>query len=353
MIAFNTKYYKIYNQIINTFLSKTIFKNDILNEKLLKNFFPEHLYYEQYDRCKNTFLNLYKWSHGNKLYRLEEIHYIGLYYFLVWISNEFTAKDEFRQEFFNPKLQAKISNIVDREYEEEMHEFDKDCISDDFYEINSYYDILFEDLDFTFLDELQNLREVGITKLEERLRINIDYYFDLLPMDIQNKYPTKHITLDSEILEVVHILMKRIKYGNLNKLFWNKEQRINKEEIKYLIDNILATHFYNMEVEITWTASCTDNSVYFEFNKRRDEKNKVLLKLCDVQAKYIKKGFKKVLFDESYNYSSAFYLFLCFTDYEYNLIKKYIKNNIYTKDFVSYLNVYIIDLRKRKTASNL
>ena len=197
------------------------------------------------------------------------------------------------------------------------------------------------------------MREVGITELEDRLRIDIDYFFDLLPMDIQNKYPTKHITLDREILEVVNILRKKVQYGSLNKLFWNKDQRINKEEIRYLIDNILATHFYNMEVEITWVSNCTDISVYFEFNKRRDDKSKVLLKLYDVKAKYIKKGFKDVLINESHNYSSAFYLFLCFTDYEYNLIKKYIRNNIYTKEYVSYLNVYIMDLRKRKTASNL
>ena len=66
------------------------------------------------------------------------------------------------------------------------------------------------------------------------LGINIDYYFELLPMDIQEQYKTKHITLTSEISSMLKYIEKRIRYGNLYKLFWENNHPVKEERIQLI-----------------------------------------------------------------------------------------------------------------------
>lgn len=53
----------------------------------------------------------------------------------------------------------------------------------------------------------------------------------------------------------------------------------------------------------------------------------------------------------SSNYKNAFYLIACFTDNEYERSVKFIRNHVYTDTIQLYINISILDLRKRKTAS--
>ncbi len=45
------------------------------------------------------------------------------------------------------------------------------------------------------IDVLYNRRKGEDTSIEKIIGINLDYYFELLSMDIQEQYKTNHITL--------------------------------------------------------------------------------------------------------------------------------------------------------------
>lgn len=53
----------------------------------------------------------------------------------------------------------------------------------------------------------------------------------------------------------------------------------------------------------------------------------------------------------SSKYKNAFYLIACFTDAEYERILRFIREHIYTDTIQLYINISILDLRIRKTAS--
>ena len=70
---------------------------------------------------------------------------------------------------------------------------------------------------------------------------------------------------------------------------------------------------------------------------------------------YLKHGFEKQLVSYllSSRYRHAFYLIACFTDEEYERIRRFISENIYTDEVQVYVNIRVLDLRERPTASAL
>ena len=103
-----------------------------------------------------------------------------------------------------------------------------------FFDVEYYLGTLFEDIDFLLIDSLYNNRRLENTSIDQLAGINIDYYFDLLPLDIQDQYKTKHITLTSEVSAFLDYLDHRIQHGDLYKLFWNGEEPVKEERIQIL-----------------------------------------------------------------------------------------------------------------------
>lgn len=70
-------------------------------------------------------------------------------------------------------------------------------------------------------------------------------------------------------------------------------------------------------------------------------------------SSYLRKGYEKQLTDYmlSTNYKNAFYLIACFTDSEYERSERFKRNHVYTDTIQLYINISILDFRKRKTAS--
>ena len=103
-----------------------------------------------------------------------------------------------------------------------------------FFDVEYYLGTLFEDIDFLLIDSLYNNRRLGNTSIEQLAGINIDYYFDLLPLDIQDQYKTKHITLTSEVSAFLDYLDHRIQHGDLYKLFRNGDEPVKEERIQII-----------------------------------------------------------------------------------------------------------------------
>ena len=70
-------------------------------------------------------------------------------------------------------------------------------------------------------------------------------------------------------------------------------------------------------------------------------------------SSYLKAGYENQLCDYI-KYSecrNAFYLIICFTDKEYKIANDFINNHIYTDTFQMYINIAILDARKKTSPS--
>lgn len=87
--------------------------------------------------------------------------------------------------------------------------------------------------------------------------------------------------------------------------------------------------------------------------KNDNEKEKILIEVKRANSSYLKKGYENQLTKYMYasNCKNAFYLIACFTDSEYNTAYKFIRENVYTDEIQMYINIAVLDLRKRKVPS--
>lgn len=145
----------------------------------------------------------------------------------------------------------------------------------------------------------------------------------------------------------------RIKYGNLYKLFWENDHPVKEERIQLVLENIMDSYFYNQDVEISREVLLGTGKVDFKLYKNNHEDEKILIEIKRANSSYLKKGYEKQLtsYMLSAQYKNAFYLIACFTDDEYEKSKKFIENHVYTDTVQLYINISILDFRKRKTAS--
>lgn len=240
---------------------------------------------------------------------------------------------------------------------DDMNEIDDDFnlkdLEDMYYDINSYADNLFIDMDLLFLDLIYNNHKMGSTLIEDKLGINLDYYFEILPLDIQKQYKTKHITLSGEISSLLDYIENRIHNGNLNQLFWVDNRPVNEERIHLILENIIDAYFHNEEIEITRESLVGNGKVDFSLLKNDNEKEKILIEVKRANSSYLKKGYENQLTKYMYasNCKNAFYLIACFKDSEYNTAYKFIRENVYTDEIQMYINIAVLDLRKRKVPS--
>lgn len=172
-------------------------------------------------------------------------------------------------------------------------------------------------------------------------------------MDIQKKYDSKHITLTGEVSEFLGFVEQRINNGNLYKLFWSDNIPVNEGRIHLILENIMSAYFYNKNIDISREAVIGTGKVDFKLFKSNEEDEKVLIEVKLAKSTRLQSGYEKQLVDYmlSSEYRNAFYIIACFNDEEYEKTLKFIRENIYTDTYQMYINISILDLRKRKVPS--
>ena len=352
MILFQTYHQEVYNHIIHHFLEMEVFNEDTDIGDMIEILMPKYLYREQYSKCTKIFKELLHWTEDSFYHQMGAFHELLLYNFIDYMAELQKQLPKFNQIYFDEKGHLLIEQASQIDFVEN-DEWTLKEYREIFYDIFSYPDSLFEDTDFLFIDAIYNKRKVGDTHIEELLGINIDYYFELFPLDIQEQYKTKHVTLTSEVSSMLKYINNRIQYGNLYKLFWENDIPVKEERIQLILENIMDAYFYNQEVEITREALLGNGKVDFKLYKTNHEEEKLLIEIKRGNSSYLKKGYEKQLTDYmlSTNYKNAFYLIACFTDSEYERSVRFIRNHVYTDKIQLYINISILDLRKRKTAS--
>lgn len=181
--------------------------------------YPKYLYREQYNECIKILKELYQWTNDKFYHEMTAFHEIALNGFLEYMSDIQSDCPKFKKLYFNKKLRKMIKKAAIDDMNEIDDDFNLKDLEDMYYDINSYADNLFIDMDFLFLDLIYNNHKMGSTLIEDKLGINLDYYFEILPLDIQKQYKTKHITLSGEISSLLDYIENRIHNGNLNQLF--------------------------------------------------------------------------------------------------------------------------------------
>lgn len=209
MILLETEHIETYNYIIHRFLKLEIFNECINIGDMIEEFVPKYLYREQYKKCVKTLEDLFYWSNDNFYHQLTAFHEIVLYAFIEYMGDIQDTLDDFNEIYFDKRSRELIKKSAEFDFEE-CGEFSLKEYEEDYYELHRYSDYLFADTDFLMLDILYNDHQFGSGKIEEMLRTNIDYYFEILPLDIQEKYKTNHITLNGEIHEMLNYIKNRI-----------------------------------------------------------------------------------------------------------------------------------------------
>ena len=355
MILFNTKHFELYNYIIHDFLEIEIFgiEDEEAISDMAESIYPKYLYREQYNKCIKILKELYQWTNDKFYHEMTAFHEIALNGFLEYMSDIQSDCPKFKKLYFNKKLRKMIKKAAIDDMNEIDDDFNLKDLEDMYYDINSYADNLFIDMDFLFLDLIYNNHKMGSTLIEDKLGINLDYYFEILPLDIQKQYKTKHITLSGEISSLLDYIENRIHNGNLNQLFWVDNRPVNEERIHLILENIMDAYFHNKDIEITREALVGNGKVDFSLLKNDNEKEKILIEVKRANSSYLKKGYENQLTKYMYasNCKNAFYLIACFTDSEYNTAYKFIRENVYTDEIQMYINIAVLDLRKRKVPS--
>ena len=355
MICFMTEHSEVYNKIIHGFLWRDIFINDDIDiGDIIEEIVPKYLYREQYAKCEKTMIELYEWTDDVYEHDMTCFHELMLSNYLHYLAPLKNDLENFNDIFFDSKTKKMIHEASKKDYKSYGKEDGltlKD-IEDTFYDLSSYADFLFVDSDFEFLDYLYNEQKHNLPIIAKNLGINLDYYFDILPMDIQNKYKSHNITLTGEVSELLNFIQKTVTNGSLSKLFWEKDTPIREDKIQIILENLMEAYFYNKGVDITREALLATGKVDFKLHRNNE---KILIEVKKASNPYLKAGYENQLIDyiRTSNCTNAFYLIICFTDKEYEKAVNFIKNNIYTDSYHMYINISILDVRKKIPASKL
>lgn len=362
MILFNTTHIETYNYIIHHFLQLEIFKgfetidhiDDMDIGDQIEELLPKYLFREQYQNCVKVYRQLFYWTADDFYHQMEAFHELALYQFVDHMADLKENKDNFDEFYFDEKCCSLIREAAEADFKEDNSVSFERAI-EFYYDVFSYPDVLFTDTDFKFIPALYNRRARGDTSFEDDLGINIDFYFDILPLDIQKQYRSKTITLTGQVSKMLQYVQERVEFGSLYKLFWENGKPVNEDRIQIILENLMDAYFYGQQIDITREALLGTGQVDFKLYRNCCEDEKILIEIKKANNPYLKQGYEKQLtkYMLSSKYKNAFYLIACFTDKEYEKAVRFIHEYIYTDTVQLYINISILDLRIRKTASLL
>lgn len=362
MIVFQTGHIKTFNYIVHHFLEVDIFYgeadieivNDMSIADQIEDLLPKYLFREQYFKCLKVFKELFYWTEDEFYHQMSAFHELALYQFIDYMADLRKENiEKFDSAYFDKKCRSLISTAAKLDYQED-NSIPLDEYEAYYYDVFGYPDIFFTDLDFQIIPQLYNRRILRDISLENIMGINIDFYFEIMPMDIQHQYDTNHLTLTGEVSGMLKYIEDRIHSGDLYKLFWENEKPVREDRIQLIIENIMDAYFYNQEIDITREALLGNGQVDFKLYRNKHEDEKILIEIKKANSpSYLKKGYEKQLTEYmlSSKYKNAFYLVACFTDEEYERVLRFIREHIYTDTVQLYINISILDLRIRKSAS--
>lgn len=354
MIILNTHRSKIYCKIIHNYLEGEIFGDSEIDiGDVIESYIPKYLFREQYQKCIEVFKDLYEWTNDLFWHELTAFHEVALYYFLIEMSNiKEDMQDNFENIYYDKELKKEIEEYAKKD-KEDLKDFTIQELKENYYDPYSISGEIFEDIDFVELPYLYNEQKANMPTIARLLGINLDYYFEILPIDIQKQYKNKNITLTGEINDLFYYLQQRINNGSLSEMFWEQDKQVNEKKIHVIIENIMDAYFIGKGVDISREVLVKNGQVDFKLFRSNQKDEKILIEVKKANSSYLKAGYEHQLCDYI-RYSecrNAFYLIICFTDNEFKIANDFINNHIYTDTIQMYINIAILDVRNRLSPS--
>ena len=350
MIDFNCSRSTIYGKIIHNYLEAELFGDPDINVgDMIEYYFPKYLYREQYQKCISVFEDLYEWTVDPFWHSLTAFHEVALYYFLLEMEQlKGDMGTNFKKIYYDKDLKKEIQEYAKQDLEKFGDEFSIKDLETNYYEPSFICENVFDDIDFLELPTLYNQQRDNMPIIAQSLGINLDYYFEILPLDIQKQYQSKHITLTGEVSELFSYLQQRINSGSLSDLFWESDKPVNEKKIHTIIENIMNAYFIGKGIDISREVQIKNGQVDFKLFRSNEQNEKVLIEVKKASSSYLKAGYEHQLCDYiAYSgCKNAFYLIICFTDNEYKTAFDFIRNHVYTDTFQMYINIAILDARK-------
>lgn len=355
MVNLNTSRSVIYCKIIHNYLEGEIFGDSEIDiGDMIECYMPKYLFREQYQKCIDVFKDLYVWTNDEFWHELTAFHEVALYYFLLEMENvKDDMQEDFKEVYYDKELIDNIQKYIEVDKKEMGEDFPIDILEEYYYNPGYMCDDIYEDIDFVELPYLYNEQKANMPVIAKTLGINLDYYFEILPMDIQNQYKSKHITLTGEVSELFSYLQQRINSGSLSEMFWENGNPVNEKKIHIIIENLMDAYFIGKGVDISREVLIKNGQVDFKLFRSDKKDEKILIEVKKASSSYLKAGYEKQLCDYI-RYSgceNAFYLIICFTDREYKIARDFIGNHVYTDTFQMYINIAILDARKKVSPS--
>lgn len=123
--------------------------------------------------------------------------------------------------------------------------------------------------------------------------------------------------------------------------------------MQLILENIMDAYFYKQKIDISREVITGDGKVDFKLYRSDPVDEKLLIEVKMAKTADLRKGYEKQLTEymHSSQYDNAFYLVACYTDEEIEKVEKFRQENICTDMFQMYINISILDLRKRKPVS--
>ena len=112
-------------------------------------------------------------------------------------------------------------------------------------------------------------------------------------------------------------------------------------------------YFIGKGVDISREVLLKNGQVDFKLFRNDKKEEKVLIEVKKASSSYLKAGYEKQLCDYI-RYSgckNAFYMIVCFSDNDYKIANNFIKNHVYTDNFQMYINIALLDVRKKVAPS--
>lgn len=354
MIILNTHKSEIYCKIIHNYLEVELFGDSEIDiGDTIESYMPKYLFREQYKKCIEVFKDLYKWTNDYFWHELTAFHEVTLYYFLMKMSNiKEDMQKNFEKIYYDKKLREEIEDSA-RKDKKDLKEFTIQELKKDYYNPDCICDEIFEDIDFVELPYLYNEQKANMLTISRLLGINLDYYFEILPIDIQKQYKNNNITLTGEISDLFDYLQQRINNGSLSDMFWEHDKQVNEKKIHIIIENIMDAYFIGKEVYISREVLVKNGQVDFKLFRSNQKNEKILIEVKKANSSYLKSGYENQLCNYI-RYSgcrNAFYLIICFTDNEFKIANDFKNNHVYTDTIQMYINIAILDVRKKLAPS--
>lgn len=352
-----------FNELLHDFLEANFFslhgaefrkrkeEKDPVYLEDLEIFFPaEHFVRENLEKCEKVVEDLFIWSKDEFCHHLDELHQYALYNFLMYMDD--LLKDGEDKIFFNNKEdRVAIDKLWERMDFEEYEFVDKKDLAGFAHDAIVMAEAFTEDIDFITFPWLIAKASADDADVPRGL---LDYYADFIPEDVVKYYRENHKhsgILEEDLDRFFATLIHDVAYRHHGRLLWHKSKTANETEAKDLLQALMESFAWSVEVLIDREVDTGPGDVDFRVASRKDHKALIEVKLASNSG--LVAGLAKQLprYMDAEKCKLGYYVVVCYSESQLQKAQKLARMNL--EDAKSNIKVIVLDAVKKVVPSKL